>query len=588
MSIFCYDQFFSSFILMIKNKYMQNKWIGLLALIISLVPLHAENEKDPNSLTFDASTIQDMDGMTINFENVSMLEFLHFVSKIAKVNFIYDEELLNFNISLTTGKAITTDSILKIMFEILKNQGMKTEFHDDYYIITKIEEWQEKKIKEKELFKPTLSLSSLNLGNYQNQKIPFFQLAKQQKKSRPFHIYKIKYHQGSELQETIKKVGLDLKHYNEGPSSLLRTIDSMQWVESTNSLIYSGSEEEAKELKELILSLDVPKKQIFIEVLVIETDVKNGLEFGLEWAAGGKYKDRFGYGLGNFPATPRQSPFAHTLQGVDATHPPTGLNQIPIGRGFDLGVIGDIILHKGLSYLSLGSLVSALEAEGNSTIILNQKIFAQDNKLSHIFVGDNIPFTGSIIETVGASQQTSANIEYRDIGVKLDITPLLGDNDIITLNINQEITEAMNDIIQSAHIVGGIQTTKTDMTTQAHVPDKSFLVLSGMIRNTKKIRTSGFPCLGGVPLVGPLLSKTKTDSEKRNVIVFVRPQIIHNVADHQMITVFEEKQFQEQAADKEEFNRGIEMLQKKGNTYGTNQTDLLSIPTTTTQGNSNS
>ena len=568
---------------------MQNKWIGFLAVTLLLIlPLQAENEENSNSLTFDIPVAENMEGMTINFENVSMLEFLHFVSKIAGVNFIYEEELLDFNISLTTGKAITPNSILKIMLQLLKKQGMKIEFHEDYYMITKMETWEEQKIKKKELLQPTLSLSSLNLGKYPDQKIPFFHQDKPAKKSREFHIYKIKYHQGNELQDTIKKIGLDLRNQHEGGSSLSRAINSMQWVASTNSLIYSGSQEEIEELQELISSLDVPKKQIFIEVLVIETDVKNGLEFGLEWAAGGKYKDKFGYGIGGFPSIPRQSAFARTLQGVDATHPPTGLNQIPIGRGFDLGVIGDVILHKGLSYLSLGSLVSALEAEGNSTIILNQKIFAQDNKLSHIFVGDNIPFTGSIIETVGASQQTSANIEYRDIGVKLDITPLLGDNDVITLNINQEITEAMNDIVQSAHIVGGIQTTKTDMTTQAHVPDKSFLVLSGMIRNTKKVRTSGLPCLGGLPLLGSLFSKTKTDNEKRNVIVFVRPQIIHNVADHQMITVFQENQFQDQAGDKEEFKRGIDMLQKEGNTYGTNRQDSPSIPTNASQGSSSS
>ena len=107
-----------------------------------------------------------------------------------------------------------------------------------------------------------------------------------------------------------------------------------------------------------------------------------------------------------------------------------------------MGVIGDLIFHKGRSFVSLASLVSALQADGEASIVLNQKIITQDNKNSKIFVGDNIPFTGSVVTTVGASQQSTANVEYRDIGVNLSITPRLGDDDVITLDLNEEITEA--------------------------------------------------------------------------------------------------------------------------------------------------
>ena len=343
----------------------------------------------------------------------------------------------------------------------------------------------------------------------------------------------------------------------------------MQWMQTTNSILYSGTEESIDELSTLVSSLDIPKKQVFIEVLVIETDVKNGQEFGLEWGGGGQYRNKFGYGLGNFPATPRQAPFGTTLQGINATNTPTGTNQFPIGRGFDLGVIGDIILHKGASYFSLGSLVSALEAQGDSTIILNQKIITQDNKLSSIFVGDNIPFTGSIVETVGASQQTSTNIEYRDIGVKLNITPLLGEGDMITLDISEEITEVVPDLMQASSSVNGIQTTKTDMSTQVHVPDQSFLVLSGMIRNTKRQHRSGIPCLGGLPLIGGAFSKTTTNDEKRNVIVFVRPQIINNTEDYRKVTAFQEQQFKNESGNQQQYQKGIDMLKNEGTTYGT-------------------
>jgi len=536
---------------------MKQKLVGLITLLsFTSFPLHS-NEDLVFKLTPPESEEK---ALTVNFQDVSMLEFLRFVSEVAEKNFIYDEKILDFNISLVTGKATNPEKILEIMVELLNQQGIKTEEKGGYYLVEKMEEWE---LKEKKMLKlakykggsgrkeEIRTVSNTN----SSQLLPFHEY---QKKG-DFFVYKLQYHVGSEILSAIKNVSATLKHSPTAPKDLVQAIDSMQWVQSTNSILYSGTENGIDELTDLIQTLDVPKKQVFIEVLVIETDVRKGLEFGLEWAAGGQYRDKFGYGMGNFPKGPKQAPFAQTMQGINATNTPTGTDQFPLGRGFDLGVIGDIILHKGRSYFSLGSLVSALQADGDSTIVLNQKIITQDNKLSRIFVGDNLAFTGSTVETIGASQQTSANIEYRDVGVKLNITPLLGDGDMISLEISEEITN----VIPDGNTSNGINTTKTDMATQVHVPDQSFLVLSGMIRNTKRNRKSGIPCLGGLPLVGAAFSKSTQADEKRNVIVFVRPQIVHSGQEYQNITAFQENQFRNEAAFPGDFQKGIDMLQKE-------------------------
>ncbi|MCP5506517.1 MAG: hypothetical protein H7A38_06510 [Chlamydiales bacterium] len=542
-----------------KHKIVQ------LATLLSFVatPLSGEEE-----LRFQLTPPESEErAVTVNFQDVSMLEFLRFVSEISEQNFIYDEKLLDFNISLVTGRATTPEKILEIMVELLSQQGIKAEEKGGYFLVEKMEEWELKEHKMLKLAKhkgrsgekEEVRLVSDFKGT---QLLPFHEF---QKKG-DFFVYKLQYHVGTEILSAIKNVAATLKHNPGRSKDLVETIDSMQWVQSTNSILYTGTEEGIDELTDLIQSLDVPKKQVFIEVLVIETDVKKGLEFGLEWAAGGQYRDKFGYGMGNFPASHRKAPFASTLQGINADNPPTGADQFPLGRGFDLGVIGDIILHKGKSYLSLGSLVSALQADGDSTIVLNQKIITQDNKLSRIFVGDNIAFTGSTVETIGASQQTSANIEYRDVGVKLNITPLLGDGDMITLEIAEEITDVIPNLNRIANTSNGINTTKTDMATQVHVPDQSFLVLTGMIRNSKRHHKSGLPCLGGLPFIGAAFSKSTEEEEKRNVIVFVRPQIIHSGNEYKNVTAFQENQFRNQTLYPADFQQGIDMV-KREKTY---------------------
>ena len=229
-----------------------------------------------------------------------------------------------------------------------------------------------------------------------------------------------------------------------------------------------------------------------------------------------------------------------------------------------MGVIGDIIFHRGKSFLSLGSLVSALQADGNTSIVLNQKIITQDNKNSTIFVGDNIPFTGSIVQTTGSGQQTTANVEYRDIGVNLSITPRLGEDDIITLDLNEEITEAISTggHSVSSSQVSGIQTTKTNMMTHVHVPDRHFLVLSGMIRNAKSHHKAGLPCLGGIPGLGALFSKTRDHDEKRNIIIFVRPHIIRSFEDYKKITEKQEDLYRSESP-KDSFDRALNLVKDR-------------------------
>ncbi|MCH9613577.1 MAG: Type 3 secretion system secretin [Chlamydiia bacterium] len=432
-------------------------------------------------------------GYTINFQDVKMAELVRFVSKIAETPFIFDDRELDFNVSISSGKEISEAEVLSLLFHLLYKNNVKVQERNGYYYL-------ERKVPKTALIKST------NRENSRSKP------SSGKKNEDEFTVYKLQYHMGEGIMTALKSSNLGKA------KDLDEAIKSMQWIEQTNSLLLSGTPAAVEKLEGIIHTLDQPQKQVFIEVLVVETNVKNGLEFGIKWGAGGKVKDRLGFATGSIDGE-----FAKTYKGINATNTPQGPSQIPLGRGFDLGVIGDIILHRGKTFFSLASLISALETDKDSKIILNQKIITQDGKMSRIFVGDNIPFTGSVVETVGAAQQTTSNIEYRDVGVSLTITPLLGNEDVITLDIAEEITEA-----EREQINGGIRTRKTNMATRAHVPDDSFLVLSGMTKDKKVKHKSGVPCLGSIPWIGALFSETRTDVEKRNIMIFVRPRIVDN------------------------------------------------------------
>ncbi len=511
---------------------------GSISLLAS--DIEPELEAVLSSVQEDATPVANgsIEGVTINFHNVPIQEFIRFVSRISNVNFIYDHKDLLFNISLSYGKPVAPINVLRALIHMLRVRGMFVMEQDGYYVIHSNERAQ--------LLVDTGKVDLKQLAASTDMALLPFELSQ-----REFMVHKLQYQQGSEVEGAIKKIGQDLQTQPDAPHKLLRAIQSLQWIKTTNSLLASGDEESIASLKRLIESIDVPLKQVFIEVLVIETDVRGSLDFGLEWAASGTWDNRLGVGIGNFvPSKGGISPFGSAMQAQNPGTAPSGLSQIPLLGGFNLGVIGNMILHKGKSFFSLGSLVSALQVDGNSTIVLNQKIITQDNKNSKFFVGDNIPFTGSVIQTVGASQQTTSNIEYRDVGVSLNITPMLGDDNIITLEIKQEITEALPEmgVPNSLSDVGGIRTTKTDMSTQVHVPDQHFLVLTGMMRNHQAKRKSQIPCLGGLPLIGAAFSKNTRHDDKKNVIVYVRPQIIHSIEEYKRITQNQENLFRRESA----------------------------------------
>ena len=490
-------------------------------------------------------------GHSIHFNDVPVIEFIRFVSRISGENFIYDAHDLNFSISLSTGKSVGSEQVVQALVQLLKVHGLAVAAESGYLVIHRVGEVEPSPTAPgapPRALKHLFAAAGDHLSGPDSERYEFF-------------VYKLQYHEGPEIEESLKKIAADLRGQPDAPTKLINAIQSLQWVKATNSLLFSADAQTLQKLNTLVSSLDIPLRQVFIEVLVIETDVKKSMEFGLQWAAGGQYNSRLGFGMGNFaPGSQQANGFASTMQGINATNTPTGLNQIPLVPGFDLGVIGDIITHKGKSYFSLGSLVSALQIDGSSTIVLNQKIITQDNKNSTIFVGDNIPFTGSVVQTVGQSQQTTANIEYRDIGVSLSITPRLGEGDMITLNLNEEITESLDhDLMNNNQQVNGIRTTKTNMATHVHVPDKHFLVLSGMIRNTKAQHKAGIPCLGGLPWIGAAFSKTRRSSENRNVIIFVRPHIVRSAKDYQKLTQSQEEVFRGQA-DEKAFDAGLDTL----------------------------
>lgn len=382
-----------------------------------------------------------------------------------------------------------------------------------------------------------------------------------------FYIYKLQYHQGGEIKEALQNISASLEASGATASDLVNTIATIQWIQTSNSLVVSGTRASIEKVKELLQDLDIPLEQVFIEVLILRTTISDSLRVGVEWGGAQQYKDK-----GANPTTV-QSGFANTIPTgpggalsplnarLNPQNAPIPLPPFSAG-GLGLGVVGRFVNLDGTLFNSIGAVINAVQDDRDLTIMFNPKILCQDNHTARIFVGTNIAFRESTISEPG-STILSGDIEYRDIGSELIITPILGDSDTVTLEISQSISNTAS--FDSGSIFGdssvstdttGQGTTqpilKSETETRVSVPDGHFLILSGQIQDTQQRRHRGLPCLGGLPIIGAAFADKSDIDSRDNLIIFVRPHIIRTKADMTRVTEAERLHY-ERVSDQRSF-----------------------------------
>lgn len=237
-----------------------------------------------------------------------------------------------------------------------------------------------------------------------------------------------------------------------------------------------------------------------------------------------------------------------------------------------------------MTFSTMAALIKSLHTDAKDHIVLNPKIVVEDNTPASIFVGINTAFQTQAIANDQGSIVTS-NFEFRDVGSTLKVTPLIGNNGIITLDIEQEISDVVlttlssgtssNSNLASTGSVAdqlsilnsltntnnssspGPTTRKNKTTTRIHVPDKFFVVLSGQIRTETVVTRTQVPCLGGIPFMGALFTQKRNIEQKRNLMLFIRPQIL-NIQDLDPVTKRQQDLWKEKERTKNSWNYEVD------------------------------
>ena len=286
---------------------------------------------------------------------------------------------------------------------------------------------------------------------------------------------------------------------------------------ATNSIIISSTKNAYTKLQSVIRDLDTRRKQVYVEAVILEVAVDRLKQIGTDPVTiVGAGKSGSFAGIAGFNTAPEN--LASIAQAITGT-------AAGAATGGALSVLNTV---------NIRAFLQLLMSLTDTNIISTPQVLAADNQKAKIVVGENRPFpTG---QAQGITGGTLVTIERKDVGVTLEITPQILENDLIRLEIKQEITAIAENVAQTigsgtSSVPVGPTTTKRSMETTTIAKNQQTIVIGGLVRDDLVLNEKKIPFLGDIPFIGWLFKSESRASVKLNLLVFLTPTIVNDEAD---------------------------------------------------------
>ncbi len=279
--------------------------------------------------------------------------------------------------------------------------------------------------------------------------------------------------------------------------------------ERTNSLLIFATKEDMKKIKEIISKLDVVLAQVLIETVIIEVTLTDSHDLGFSYL---QHPQSIGKwtGVGAINNNTFQQPGNYILNQNGVTNS-SGL--IPGGFSY-LMSFGD----------DLDVAVAAVQANSRARILQRPRIQTSHNEPASIFVGESRPYPTSSYYGGGAYGGYSS-IQQLEIGVSLDVTPLINPDGLVVMDIHQKIDSFEGNV--EIDNVGEVPiTSEKEAQAKVSVRDHDTIILGGLIETDKNASKSGVPFLMDLPIFGTLFRSNHKDETRQELIVLIRPTVL--------------------------------------------------------------
>ncbi|WP_300159329.1 type II secretion system secretin GspD [Solidesulfovibrio sp.] len=285
---------------------------------------------------------------------------------------------------------------------------------------------------------------------------------------------------------------------------------------ATNSLLVTAAPEDFGFVESVVKKLDAPRKQVYVEALIMEVSTDKSVSFGVNLNVANKQKalgdSKYGglvYGSSN-PA------------GYESLYNSSGAFVPPAGGS--LGALAFPVKIGEVVYSNLQAMVSAAKSDNSFNIIATPQLMTLDNEEATITVAENRPYLTSQDVGQSTTDRPYQRFDYKDVGTTLKVTPQINEGNAIKLKIRQETSRIDETVTKET---GTLQPTTrkrvTETTVMCH--NGETIVLSGLIGKSRSEGNSKVPGLGDVPVVGWLFKNKSVVDDRTNLYVFITPRI---------------------------------------------------------------
>ena len=311
-----------------------------------------------------------------------------------------------------------------------------------------------------------------------------------------------------------------------------------------NSILVIGQPEAKDKVKALLTKLDKKPMQVYLATVIGQLQVSNDDEFAvniLQKYIGGSRTGAASVSGGKPFISGTTTVYGTTTDGVPTQQDQSGvtpispaaatmaqMSQVAVGAlpGMQIAtfILGSIDLY-----------INALTATARFRIASRPAVFTANNKKATIYNGKKIAVPTSTVTTLGAggsanttSGSQQSNIQYQDVVLKIEVVPLINSEKEISLQIVQT-----NDTLSqsSTNIGGGVSVPEIntqELNTTVIVPDRSTILLGGLVTQQDTKNVAGVPFLSTIPLMGNLFKSTSEITDRQELVVMIQPTVVQD------------------------------------------------------------
>jgi len=249
--------------------------------------------------------------------------------------------------------------------------------------------------------------------------------------------------------------------------------------------------------------------QVLIEAVILEVTLDDTKSFGVSYVETSKH------GIGNY------------FNGNGMIN--NGNNLSPVNLFSGVTNAGSSSVPGGLSYLgSLGGdldvTVNALAGNSKARILQRPRIQTSHAVQASLFVGESRPYpTGSYYG--GGAYGGYSSIQQMQIGVSIEVTPLINPDGLVVMDIHQKI-DSVSGTVNIANIGDVPVTSSKEAQAKVAVRDHDTIMLGGLINTSKTQSNSGVPYLKDIPLLGAIFRSASSENTRDELIVLIRPTVL--------------------------------------------------------------